>query len=338
MEIKRNYPLKSLNTFGINVDADYFTEVASINDLREVADYITLNKTPFLVLGGGSNILFTKNFNGLVIKVAIKGIQKVSETEDEVVIKAGAGENWDDFVAYSVSAGYSGLENLSLIPGNVGASPVQNIGAYGVEMKDSFLSLEYFDFVTQRTSTFYYEDCKFGYRSSVFKTTLKGKGLVISVQYKLSKKPDFKLGYGSISEELKKMGTDKPSSQSVREAVINIRRSKLPDPEEYGNAGSFFKNPVISGAKYNQLAAQLPGMVSYPLPDGNYKLAAGWLIDHFNWKGKREGNAGVHENQALVLVNHGNARGSEIFELSEKIRKSIKDKTGIELEKEVNVY
>lgn len=337
MKIYHNYPLKSLNTFNIEVDAQYFAEVASIKELTELQKFIQSQNIPFLILGGGSNILFTQDFRGLILKINLKGIDIITDTDGEVMIKAGAGEHWDEFVAYCVELGFGGLENLSLIPGCVGASPVQNIGAYGVEMKDFFISLEYYDFVSQKIRTFKKTDCEFDYRNSIFKNELKGKGVVTSVTFQLNKKPVLNLDYGSIKEELNKMGVSNPTIKSVRDAVIRIRKSKLPDPSEIGNAGSFFKNPVVSAEKHEQLKSDFPNLVSFDQKNKAYKLAAGWLIDQCEWKGKRFGDAGVHKKQALVLVNYGNAKGKEIFELSEKVLNSVQTKFGVVLEREVNV-
>lgn len=337
MEIKTEYPLKTLNTFNIKVDAKYFMEVASPADIRQGVDFAKTQNIPLLVLGGGSNLLFTKNFDGLVMKVNVNGVKIVREDEDFVFVKVGAGEIWDDFVAYCVENNMAGLENLSLIPGNVGASPVQNIGAYGVEMKDLFESLEYFEFETGKTINFTNSECQFGYRNSIFKKKKKGKGLVLSVTFKLRKIPEFKTAYGAIREELTRLGVDKPTLKAMRNAVINIRNSKLPDPEEIGNAGSFFKNPTVPAEIHNLLAGEHPGLVSYPQAKNAYKLAAGWLIDQCGWKGYRKGDAGVHENQALVLVNYNNATGREIYELSQNIKESVMNTFHVELEREVNV-
>ncbi|MEZ5082684.1 MAG: UDP-N-acetylmuramate dehydrogenase [Bacteroidales bacterium] len=258
MEIYHNYPLKSLNTFNIEVDAQYFAEVASIAELTDVQKFIESQNIPFLILGGGSNLLFIRDFKGLILKINLKGIDIISETDEEVFIKAGAGEHWDNFVAHCVEHGFGGLENLSLIPGCVGASPVQNIGAYGVEMKDFFISLEYYNFTSQKIRTFKKTDCEFEYRNSIFKNELKGKGVVTSVTFQLDKNPVLNLDYGSIKDELNKMEISNPTIKSVRDAVIRIRKSKLPDPSEIGNAGSFFKNPVVSAKKHEQLKSDFP--------------------------------------------------------------------------------
>lgn len=337
MKIKEHFNIKPLNTFGIKVDAKFFTRVASVHKVQEAIEYSERLKLPVLILGGGSNILFTQDYTGFVIKINLKGISLLREDDKHVYIKAFAGENWDDFVNYCCDAGYYGLENLSLIPGNVGASPIQNIGAYGVELKDHFYELEFYDFATKEIKKFINPDCCFGYRNSIFKNELKQKGVVLSVIFKLDKIPKFKTDYGAIKEELDRMEVINLTAKDIRNAVINIRRSKLPDPVEIGNAGSFFKNPVVANKKYNELLSKFPNLVSFKQHDGTYKLAAGWLIDQCGWKGYRKGDAGVHKNQALVLLNYGNARGREIVSLSNEISKSVVDKFDVELECEVNI-
>ena len=337
MNIKENYNLKSLNTFGINADAKLYTGVASIADLEKLNHYLQVSKETFLILGGGSNVLFTKDFDGLVVKINLKGIKLIDEDTDYTYIKVMAGENWDEFVGYCVSMNYGGLENLSLIPGSVGASPVQNIGAYGVELKDTFYALEFFDFRTGKLQTLNTESCRFGYRTSIFKNELKEKGIILSVTFRLFKKPVLRTDYGSIKEELSLMKINDPTIQDVRKAVINIRRSKLPDPAQIGNAGSFFKNPSVGADLHSNLKKSFPLLVSYGQTDGSFKLAAGWLIEHCGWKGKRIGDAGVHEKQALVMVNYGNAKGNEIIRLAEEVRESVSAMFGVRLEFEVNI-
>ncbi|MCB2222295.1 MAG: UDP-N-acetylmuramate dehydrogenase [Bacteroidetes bacterium] len=337
MEIFTNYPLKSLNTFGINVDGKYFAQVASLEEIREGLAFAQQKKVPVMLLGGGSNILFTKDYNGLILKIGDRNMEQIAETSEHVLVKVGAGMNWDDFVAICVEKGWGGLENLSLIPGNVGASPIQNIGAYGVEIKDHFESLEYYHFEQNLIQSFFAKDCSFGYRDSIFKRKLKGKGVILSVTYKLDKKPVFNTSYGTIKEALEKMSVGELSLQAMRQAVINIRRSKLPDPNEIGNAGSFFKNPEVPKSFHDHLKNQFPNLVAFKLDNGNYKLAAGWLIDQCEWKGYREGDAGIHAKQALVLVNYAHASGQDILALSEKVMKSVKAKFGVEMEREVNV-
>jgi len=337
MEILKDYSLKSLNTFGLNVDAKYFTKVASLVGIREIAEFIEIKKLPYLFIGGGSNILFTKDFNGLVIKIDLRGIEIIDEDAQHVFVKAASGENWDEFVRYCVNHNYGGIENLSLIPGSVGASPIQNIGAYSVEMKDFFYEVEFYDLTDDSVKNFKKGDCHFGYRSSIFKNELKGKVVILSVTFRLNKKPFFKTDYGVIKDELKKLGVKELTAKAIREAVINIRRRKLPDTDIIGNAGSFYKNPVVTAEKHNEIKSAFPSLVSFPQSDGTYKLAAGWLIEQCGWKGKRVRDAGVHDKQALVLVNYGNATGEDILELSEKIKSSVYEKFGVELEREVNV-
>ncbi len=337
MEILKNYSLKAHNSFAINVDAKYFARVASMKDLLEVKDFIVKNNCQFMILGGGSNILFMNDYDGLIISNKLSGIEIIKEDENHVYVKAQAGENWDGFVSWCVENNLAGLENLSLIPGSVGASPIQNIGAYGVEMKDCFVELEAFHWESGETKKWVYKDCEFGYRNSIFKNELKGKVVILSVTFRLDKKPVINMDYGAIKEEIKQMGVEKISIRAIRDAVISIRESKLPDPKEIGNAGSFFKNPVVSEKQFQSLKETYPKIVSYQLPDGNHKLAAGWLIDQAGWKGRRVGDSGVHEKQALVLVNHGNATGKEIVQLAANIEKSVKERFNVDLEREVNL-
>lgn len=337
MIIHENYSLKKLNTFGIDASARYFTEVSTVVAIQEILSEQTFIKTPKLILGGGSNLLFTKNFDGIVLKNNLKGIEIVKEDADFYFIKAGAGVIWHDLVMHCISQNYAGLENLSLIPGKVGASPMQNIGAYGVEIKDCFYELEAINIADKTMQTFTNADCKFGYRESVFKHDLKNKYIITSVTYKLLKKPAFNTSYGAIEKELEEMGIKELSIQAISKAVCNIRSSKLPNPAEIGNAGSFFKNPEIVYPKYEFLKNQFPAIVGYNLENGNVKLAAGWLIEQCGWKGKTFGDAGVHKLQALVLVNYGNAKGNEIYDLSQKIMDSVKNKFGVQLEREVNI-
>ncbi|HMJ46710.1 MAG TPA: UDP-N-acetylmuramate dehydrogenase [Ferruginibacter sp.] len=330
--LQENYSLKNLNTFGINAYAKYFAAFTSIDELGELTGY----KDPLFVLGGGSNILFTKDYDGLVIKNGIRGIDKINEDDDAVYLKAGAGENWHSFVLYCLENNYAGVENLALIPGNTGATPMQNIGAYGVEIKDVFHSLEAFHLGDKKIVTFNNADCGFDYRESVFKNKYKNQFVITSVTYRLNKKPVFNTSYGAIEAELEKMNISSLSIQSIARAVINIRSSKLPDPEVIGNAGSFFKNPFMDTGIFNEMKNEFPGIVAYPF-SGGMKLAAGWLIEQCGWKGYRNGDAGCHEKQALVLVNYGNARGSDIYSLSEEILKSVQQKFNVTLQREVNI-
>ncbi len=341
MNVQENISLKSFNTFGIDVSAKYFARFNSVDELHELLEFnkrtTTNDQRSTLILGGGSNILFTKNLDELVLKNELLGIKEIKEDEHHVYVQAGAGVSWHHFVLHCIHNGWAGVENLSLIPGNVGASPMQNIGAYGVEIKDVFYSLEAFHIHDKKTVHFSVNDCEFGYRESVFKRKYKNEFVITSVTYRLNRVPSFNTSYGAIEQELEKMGVGK-SIQSISQAVINIRSSKLPDPAEIGNAGSFFKNPEIGSHQFHELTQIFPSVVGYNLPNGNVKLAAGWLIEQCGWKGYRKGDAGCHEKQALVLVNYGNAKGNEIYELSEEILQSVKKKFGVGLEREVNIY
>jgi UDP-N-acetylmuramate dehydrogenase len=336
MQLREEVSLKPFNTFGIDVRARFFAETLTEEDVIDLARNLQDIHLPLLILGGGSNILFTKDFPGTVMKISIKGIHIIKEDEDTVWVKADAGENWDEVVKFCVNNGWGGLENLSAIPGNAGASPVQNIGAYGVEMKDTFFELETFDLESKVKRIFSKEECGFGYRESIFKLRYKGRFIILNVTFRLLKKPDLHLDYGNIREELTLMTADHPGIADVREAICRIRSRKLPDPAMIGNAGSFFKNPVILPQQFENLKHSYPGIVSFP-QDGKIKLAAAWIIEQCDWKGKRVGNAGVHSTQPLVLVNHGNATGIEIFNLSEEIRQSVYKKFGVILETEVNI-
>lgn len=332
--IQHNIDLKPFNTFGISAVAASFTEICSTEDLEHLSLKTTDN---YLVLGGGSNILFTQNPEGLVLKINLKGIEVVKETDQYVYVKAAAGEIWHQFVLHAIQNNWGGIENLSLIPGSVGASPMQNIGAYGVEIKDVFEELEAYHIDTKEIHTFNAEECRFGYRESVFKRHLKGRYIILSVTYRLTKNPIINTSYGAILSELEAMGVSQPTIKDVSDAVIRIRSSKLPDPKEIGNAGSFFKNPVIAVELFNSLKEKYPNIPSYPVSATEVKIPAGWLIEQDGWKGKTIDQYGVHKNQALVLVNYGNAKGHDIFNLSTQIIGSIKDHFGIELEREVNI-
>ncbi len=334
MNIEKNISLKHLNTFGIDVSAKYFSSFRTADDLAALLDSHTHNT---LILGGGSNILFTKNIDGLVLKNEIEGIDKIGEDEDHVYIKAGAGENWHQFVLYCLDNDYAGIENLALIPGSVGASPMQNIGAYGVEIKDRFHSLDAFHIEDKKAVSFNKNECAFGYRESVFKNKFKNQFVITSVTYKLNKRPVYNVSYGAIQQELDAMKIKDYSIKAIAQAVINIRSSKLPDPKQIGNAGSFFKNPETDAALFEVLHEKFPAIVGYKLDNGKVKLAAGWLIEQCGWKGYRKGDAGCHVKQALVLVNYGNAKGQEIYDLSSEILQSVYDKFGVMLEREVNI-
>jgi UDP-N-acetylmuramate dehydrogenase len=337
MKIQQNYSLKALNTFGIEAKAANFTEVCSVDELKEVLLKAQYKSIPKFILGGGSNILFTKNFEGLVIKNSIKGIKLIDEDKDFYYVKAGGGEEWHDLVMHCVNHNYAGLENLSLIPGSVGAGPIQNIGAYGVELKDYLFELQAIDLNTLAECSFNNAQCKFGYRDSVFKNELKNKYMIISVTYKLLKQPQLNTSYGAIEKELEQMGVKNKTIQDISRAVCNIRNSKLPNPKEIGNAGSFFKNPEIAEVEYITLKEKFSNIVGYPTEHGRIKVAAGWLIEQCGWKGKVVEHAGVHKNQALVLVNYGGASGEDIMNLSQQIIESVKNTFGIVLEREVNI-
>lgn len=334
--MQEDVSLKPYNTFGIDVKARLF---AAFHSLKELQDLLpSLRRIPFLLSGGGSNMLFTQDFDGIFVRNRILGIEEVVRSENEVVISAGAGENWHQFVQHCVSLGYGGLENLSLIPGCVGASPMQNIGAYGVEIKDVFEYLDAVEIATGNMKRFYAEDCAFGYRESVFKRQLKNEYIICSVAFRLSLNPKVNTSYGVIEAELERMSVKDPSIMDVSQAVINIRKSKLPDPTVLGNAGSFFKNPVVPEAVLDQIRSTYEKVPSYPAGEGTVKLAAGWLIEQAGWKGKRFGAVGVHELQALVLVNYGGGTGKEVYDLSQEIIEDIQQKFGVSLEREVNIY
>ena len=337
MMIKENHSLQKLNTFGIDVFARYFVEVSDLDQIKEALTDTRFLNAQKLILGGGSNLLFTKNFDGLVLKNNLRGITLIKEDELFYYVKAGAGEVWHQFVLYCIENNYAGIENLSLIPGNVGASPMQNIGAYGVEIKDIFYELQALNIEDKTLCTFDNTACKFGYRESVFKHELKNKFVITSVTFRLLKKPLFNTNYGAIEKELATMGIRTLTIQAISKAVCNIRSSKLPDPKQIGNAGSFFKNPEVTNALFILLKKEFPQIVGYPLENGNVKLAAGWLIEQGGWKGKTIGDAGVHKLQALVLVNYGNAKGEEIFKLSQQIMDTVENKFGVLLEREVNI-
>ena len=337
MLISSNTSLRNLNTFGIEASAKYFTSIQSIENICELFESNEYKSNQRLILGGGSNLLLTKNVDALVIKNNLKGIEIVKETADSVFVKCAGGEVWHEFVMWCIDKNYAGLENLSLIPGCTGASPMQNIGAYGVEIKDTFYELEAIHTETGELKTFSKSECEFGYRESVFKRKLKNQFIITSVTFLLSKKPSFRIDYGAIKQELETMKISDLSIKAISQAVINIRSSKLPNPKEIGNAGSFFKNPEVSNEVFQKLKSEFPTLVAYPLENSNYKLAAGWLIEQSGLKGYRVGDAGVHKLQALVLVNYGKATGSEIYDLSTHVLQTVKDKFDVELEREVNI-
>ncbi|MCX2453183.1 UDP-N-acetylmuramate dehydrogenase [Pedobacter sp. PLR] len=328
--------LKPYNTFGIAVKALYFAEVVTPSDLQELLASALLKTQPLLILGGGSNLLFTKDFEGLAVKVSIPGISAVVDG-DEVIVTAGAGVVWNDFVNYCVQHGYAGVENLSLIPGTVGASPIQNIGAYGVELKDVFESCTGTELSTGRSRSFSHADCQFGYRDSIFKNELKGQYLITEVRFRLSRVAKINTQYGAIQEELANRGISTPTIADVSAVVAHIRVSKLPDPTTIGNAGSFFKNPVIATSDFKKVYEAFPEVVHYQVPPDKVKLAAGWLIEQCGFKGKVVGQTGTWKNQALVLVNHGQATGQEVYSFSENIINTVEAKFGVRLEREVNI-
>jgi UDP-N-acetylmuramate dehydrogenase len=335
MIICKNISLKKYNTFGLDYSAECLIRISSIRDAVSIFKKEKILKKPLLITGRGSNLLFISDFKGTIIRPEFSGIKVEEETGDTVLISSGAGVKWDKLVEWSVYRGYGGLENLSLIPGTVGASAVQNIGAYGAEVGNVIEKVKAISTEDGSLVEFSSSDCIFGYRNSIFKSDSKGKYLIIKVYYKLSINPLLKLDYGSLNEEIKKLG--EPSLSNVRKAVINIRRSKLPDPAVIGNAGSFFKNPVVPESLALRLLKECPDMPQYSETPGCKKLAAGWLIEKCGWKGKRIGDAGVHDRQALVIVNHGKATGKEIYDLSESIRKSVNEMFGVNLEREVEV-
>lgn len=334
--ISENVDLKAFNTFGIEAKAAHFATFDSADTLLSL---LSMRKgQPLYILGGGSNILLTRDLDGWVLRNEITGFEVVEETLEHVRVKVGAGEVWHQFVLQCIERNYGGVENLSLIPGSVGASPMQNIGAYGVEIKDVFVELEAMQIETGEIRTFSKEECQFGYRESVFKRSLKGQYVILTVSFQLTKENHaLKTSYGDIEKELATKGISQPTIKAISDAVISIRQRKLPDPKEIGNAGSFFKNPIVSKEAFLGLQARYPDIPNYPAPENKVKLAAGWLIEQAGWKGKTFGNYGVHKNQALVLVNYGNCTGKDILHLSDQIINAIRTQFGVELEREVNI-
>jgi UDP-N-acetylmuramate dehydrogenase len=364
MKIFSHHPLKTYNTFGIEVFAQEFSEAGTDEELKQLISYVRTKSRPMIILGGGSNTLFTGDISGMVIKVNTYGKEILKEDDEEIQLRVASGEDWDSLVEYCVDRGWGGLENLSGIPGQVGSGPIQNIGAYGAELKDHFESLEAINLCTGETIHYDKDRCQFGYRDSIFKRALKGRIVITQVVFRLRKKPLLNLTYQALKQKLEHLPEQEVTIRKVREAVLQIRSSKLPDPKVIGNAGSFFKNPVIGYTLFKQLKERFPGIVynevplvqsssvpdssfripdhqiitdDYRLPAAGYKLAAGWLIEQCGWKGYREGDAGVHKDQALVIVNYGKATGREILDLAGKIQLSVKEKFGIDLEREVNV-
>jgi UDP-N-acetylmuramate dehydrogenase len=337
MQIQQNISLKTYNSFAVDVAAKHFAKFTSVSELDELLQpSFSATEIPPLVIGGGSNLLFTQDYNGLVIRNEMLGISVVREDAHHIYVRAAAGENWHQFVLYCIRNNFAGVENLSLIPGSVGASPIQNIGAYGVEIKDVFYELEAYSRDDNTLTTFSNNDCQFGYRESVFKRKYKGRFVIISVTFKLNKTPVFQTNYGALQQELEKMGVQNLSIAAISKAIVHMRQSKLPDPGTLGNAGSFFKNPTISATKFHDLQKEFTGIPGFPAND-QVKVAAGWLIEQCGWKGYRKGDAGCYEKQALVLVNYGKAKGEDIFNLSTEIMHSVEAKFGIVLEREVNV-
>ena len=336
--IQENVNIQAYNTFGVDCNAKYFARFRSIKELQDLIANPILKTHEILILGGGSNLLFTKDFDGIVLKNELEGIFNVKEDKDNVWVEAMAGETWHNFVLFAIDNDFGGIENLSLIPGSVGAAPMQNIGAYGVEIKDVFHELEAIHIETGEMVRFTKKRCKFGYRESIFKNILKGQYIITSVTLKLTKNHETNTSYGAIEKLLWEKNVKNPTIKHISDAVIEIRKSKLPDPALIGNSGSFFKNPVISLAKFEKLQDKFPEIAHYKLPDNQVKLAAGWLIEQAGWKGKTYENYGVHKNQALVLVNYGGAEGKDIYNLSDEILMDIKTKFNVDLEREVNIY
>jgi len=335
MTLKNNISLKPFNTFGIDVNASKFVSIDSLQNLKDI---LNTNPVDLLTLGGGSNMLLTKDVEALVLQINLKGISVISSFKNSVHVEVAACENWHELVCWCLNKDFGGLENLSLIPGNVGTAPIQNIGAYGVELKDSFISCEAIHIHTKELRTFTKEECNFGYRNSIFKQELKGQYIITSVVFELSRYDhSLKTNYGAIEAELQNSAIETPTIQDVSKAVIAIRNSKLPDPKIIGNSGSFFKNPVISYSKFEVLQNQFPQIQHYKVSVDAIKIPAGWLIDTAGFKGKTFGNFGVHSKQALVLVNYGGASGKDILNLSQQIQKAVKYIFDIDLETEVNI-
>ncbi len=338
MEINKNASLKALNTFGVNASAKYLSHIRNLQDIEALFDWKSKNNLPNLILGGGSNLLFKNDYEGLVAKVDLLGKDIAGEDDDAFYVSAAGGENWHDFVLWTIEQGFSGLENLSLIPGCVGAAPIQNIGAYGVEIADTFHSLQTVNLENGDIQEFDKELCQFGYRESFFKSQTLDKLLITSVTFRLPKKPNWKIDYSGLNDELKEHLINKElSSKIISQAVIRQRQSKLPDPAVIGNAGSFFKNPVMSSAQWMGLKANYETIPGFTQTNGEMKTSAGWLIDQAGWKGFRAGDAGVSDKHALVLVNHANATGAELWQVAEDIMGSVEDKFGIRLEPEPRV-
>lgn len=337
LPFENNKDLSAHTTFGVAASSSLYISFDSVESLKKIVQSNEYKSMTSMVLGGGSNVLFTGDFDGIVLHNRLKGINELEKDQNHVLLEFASGEVWHEAVLYAVSKGYGGIENLSLIPGSVGAAPMQNIGAYGVEMKDVFHSLKALSIETGEIRTFNKEECKFGYRESVFKRELKNQYIILSVVLKLTvSNHNLNTSYGAINSKLEELGFS-PSLENISQAVIDIRRSKLPDPKEIGNGGSFFKNPVVNQTKFEELKSNFPNIPNYPAPNEMIKLAAGWLIEQAGWKGKRIGDYGVHKNQALVLVNYGNAKGEDVYNLSQMILEDVDQKFGVLLEREVNI-
>jgi UDP-N-acetylmuramate dehydrogenase len=337
MTTEQNISLQSFHFFASEERCNFFTRIQTTKDVSDSIQWCNENKYPLLFIGSGSNVLFTQNFAGLIAKMEIMGIKKLNETASNLILEVGAGENWHHFVSYCVQKGWGGLENLSLIPGTVGASPIQNIGAYGVEVQECIHRINAYDTFNNQWITLSNKDCAFGYRSSLFKQ-VPNRYIITHVEFILHKQPKLRTDYGAIRDVLHDKGIKNPSLENVAAAVIEIRTNKLPDPKKLGNAGSFFKNPIISKDQFETLEQNFPNMVAYPISNVEYKIAAGWLIEAAGWKGVRKGNVGCYEKQALVIVSYGIVSGKEIFDFSEEIIHSVHEKFKVTLEREVNVY
>lgn len=335
MKVTENTSLSALNTFHIDIRTKYFIEVSDVHDIRDFIGSDLYAIQPKMILGGGSNMLFTRDFNGCMIRPLVKGIEVLSEDAGSVIVRAGAGENWDDFVGYCVESGWSGIENLSFIPGTVGASPVQNIGAYGMEVKDSVITVETVDLESGKTKNYSNKQCRFSYRNSIFKSELQNRVLITHVTFHLRKNNRFTTTYHDLNKELDQY--PETNLKNIRSAVITIRKKKLPDPEVLANAGSFFRNPVVSNTKLDSLKLFYPRIPHFMDDDGNIKLSAAWLIEHCGWKGRRIKKAGTYKKQPLVIVNYGGATGNEILNLARKIQQSVMNHFAIRLEPEVNI-
>jgi len=337
MQIQEHIQLQPFNSFGVKATARYYSLIQDVATLQQIIHEAPVQSLPKLVLGGGSNILFTQDFDGWIIQMAIAGIDKLSDDATSVLLQVGAGCGWHKLVSYCIQQGYAGIENLSLIPGTVGAAPIQNIGAYGVEFSEVMEWLIAMEINTSLLRTFSKEDCAFGYRDSIFKNELQGQYIILSVVLRLQKQPTFRIDYGQIKETLAAMQVKELSIQVISQAVIHIRQSKLPDPAKLGNAGSFFKNPVIDTRYFEQLQAQYPILPYYSLEAGQAKLSAAWLIEQAGWKGYKQGQVGIHPAQALVIVNYGGATGKAIYQLAQRIQQSVQEKFGVSLAPEVHI-